>query len=113
MSNQSNLFQVNEKVQKGKATLTVDEHFVDQLKDRFGMNINVRDSFARAKQVNSQNALKFGKVIAERAYAKQRYEAHQSLFVNTYYDQVFVVDFALNVIVTTYKLSTAKPQYAC
>ena len=39
------------------------------------------------------------------------YEPNQKLYINTYYDQVFVVDFNTNMLVTTYKLSEVKSQY--
>tara|TARA_R110000787_G_scaffold224378_1_gene332548 strand:- start:296 stop:616 length:321 start_codon:yes stop_codon:yes gene_type:complete len=98
-------------IKKGKVNLEVSQHFVDQFKLRFGMDVNVRDSFQRAKQVNRDNAMKFGKTIMERTIGKLMYEPNQKLYINTYYDQVFVVDFNTNMLVTTYKLSEVKSQY--
>ena len=100
-----------ETIIKGKATLTASHHFIEQLHNRFGISINAKDSFLRAKQVNTQNSIKFGKTIANRVYAKMQYEPNQKLYINAYYDQVFVVDFHTNMIVTTYKLSEAKSEY--
>ena len=101
-----------ETIIKGKLKLTASSHFIDQLQNRFGIEVNVKDSFLRAKQANNQNAIKFGKTIADRVYAKAQYEPNQKLYINTYYDQVFVVDFSTNMIVTTYKLSEAKSKYS-
>ena len=107
----NNTMTANEVIATSKVKLTVSEHFVEQLYERFGMTINVKDSFTRAKQVNIYNCNKFGKTIAERVIGKHKYEPNQKLYVNSYYDQVFVVDFATNMLVTTYKLSEAKSQY--
>jgi hypothetical protein len=100
-----------EVIKKGKVNLTVTEHFVDQFKLRFGMTVNVVDSFQRAKQVNRDNCIKFGKTISERLYGFLQYAPNQTMYVNAYYDQVFVVDFATKRLVTTYKLSEAKSHY--
>ena len=100
-----------EVIKKGKVNLTVSEHFVEQFNLRFGMTVNVVDSFQRSKQVNRDNCIKFGKTITERVMGKLMYEPNQALYINSYYDQVFVVDFHTNLLVTTYKLSEAKSHY--
>ena len=109
--NKNDQMNTQEVIQKGKVSLEVSEHFVDQFKMRFGMQVNVKDSFQRAKQVNYDNCIKYGRAIAERVMGKLQYEPNQVLYINSYYDQVFVVDFATKQLVTTYKLSEAKSHY--
>ena len=98
-------------ITKNKLKLSVSDHAIEQFNLRFGTTVNLIDSFIRSKQANLQNSNRFGKVIAERVYAKIKYTPNQSLYVNSFTDQVFVVDFHTNAIVTTYKLSEAKSHY--
>ncbi len=98
-------------ISKGKSQLRVDQHFIDQFKLRFGIDVNLDDSFARSKQLNNQNAAKYGKTMAQRVYRTSRDNEYHKFYVNLFYDQVFLVDFATKTLVTTYKLSTAKSWY--
>ena len=98
-------------LKKGNLELRVCQHLFDRLEEKFNLKGKLHDSFSRSKEVTQQNSARFGKTIANRAYSKIKYGTSQKLFVNTYFDQVYIVDVATKVLVTTYRLSTAKPWY--
>ena len=98
-------------ITKNKLSVSVSEHAIEQFNLRFGTAVNMSESFIRSKQATLQNSIKFGKVISERVFAKIKYTPSQSLYINTFTDQVFVVDYHTSTIITTYKLSEAKSHY--
>lgn len=99
-------------ITKGKQDFTVSDHVIERFAEKFGMNIkSFTDSFTRSKCVTHSNCQKFGKTIANRLYAFSQYKPNQAMYVNAYYDQVIIVDYASKKLVTTYKLSNAKAEY--
>lgn len=99
-------------ITKGKQDFTITDHVIERFQEKFGMTVKVfTDSFTRSKCVTHSNCQKFGKTIANRLYAFSQYKPNQAMYVNAYYDQVIIVDYATKSLVTTYKLSKATEFY--
>lgn len=82
-------------------------HSLERIQDRF-YNLTkqqIQDAFQRSKMLNIQNSLKYGKTYQKRVYGKTMNEPTQKLLVNPYYDITFVIDEAINKVLTVYSFS--------
>jgi hypothetical protein len=99
-------------IKKGKQEFTITDHVIERFHEKFGMTVKTfTDSFTRSKCVTDSNCQKFGKTISNRLYSFRQYKPNQAMYVNAYYDQVIIVDYSTNSLVTTYKLSKATEFY--
>lgn len=97
---------------KENVQLKATSHLRDKIYEKFGLQLNVRQSLNGAVEVTEENAHLFknayGRVFIDRVRNQNKYTPQQSFYINIDTDQVFVIDWNTQVIVTTYRFSNAK-----
>lgn len=92
---------------KNQNTFELTFHSQERLSQKFS-NLTpnqVQDSFVRSKMINMQNVHKYNPVFKTRLQKKLNSEPNNQIFVNPYYDIVFIVDTVSKQVVTTYNYS--------
>jgi hypothetical protein len=98
---------------KENKSLKFTTHARDTQLIKWGYEHNGRESFEGAIKIHKGNAHKFRNdegdaIFIKRVKNQAIYTPQQSFYVNYKTDQIFVIDWEKEIIVTTYKLSTAR-----